>query len=259
MNRSDLDRTNALLDFIEHSPVSFAAVQKAQSMLDAAGFVRLSFQNEWALVPGGRYYVTRNGSSLIAFTVPENPVMGFMIAASHSDSPCWKLKTDSEVAMFDRYLKLNTEGYGGMIVSSWFDRPLSLAGRAIVKNGAAFETRVVTFDRDLCLIPNVCIHFNKRKTTFSDLEYGIRRFILGLAKKVIIANQMGLLADTIFSSNNLTSPIAFLGGLAYMFQIYFDFSAYLDMAIGLGRIFGFKFLENFSFPYISKSITEFWR
>ena len=161
MNRSDLDRTNALLDFIEHSPVSFAAVQKAQSMLDAAGFVRLSFQNEWALVPGGRYYVTRNGSSLIAFTVPENPVMGFMIAASHSDSPCWKLKTDSEVAMFDRYLKLNTEGYGGMIVSSWFDRPLSLAGRAIVKNGAAFETRVVTFDRDLCLIPNVCIHFNR--------------------------------------------------------------------------------------------------
>lgn len=98
-----------------------------------------------------------------------------------------------------------------------------------------------------------------RTTSFEDFEYGIRRFILGLAKKVIIANQMGLLADTIFESNNLTSPIAFLGGLSYMFQIYFDFSAYSDMAIGMGRIFGFHFLENFNFPYISKSITEFWR
>lgn len=98
-----------------------------------------------------------------------------------------------------------------------------------------------------------------RKTTFEDVEYGIRRFILGLAKKVIIANQMGALADTIFSSSDISTPVAWLGAIAYMFQIYFDFSAYSDMAIGLGRIFGFKFLENFKFPYISKSITEFWR
>ena len=98
-----------------------------------------------------------------------------------------------------------------------------------------------------------------RTTTFEDIEYGIRRFILGLAKKVIIANQMGLLADTIFKLDSLSFPIAFLGGLSYMFQIYYDFSAYSDMAIGMGRIFGFKFLENFNFPYISKSITDFWR
>ena len=161
MNQSDLDRTNQLLDFIERSPVSFAAVQQAEAMLKDQGYRRLSFQTPWALKAGERYYVTRNGSSLIAFSVPENPQPGFMVAASHSDSPCFKLKTDSEVAVFDRYLKLNTEGYGGMIISSWFDRPLSLAGRAIVKNGSAFETRVVTFDRDLCLIPNVCIHFNR--------------------------------------------------------------------------------------------------
>ena len=98
-----------------------------------------------------------------------------------------------------------------------------------------------------------------RKTTFDDFTYGVERLILGLFKKIIIANQMGKLADTIFVSSNLTSPIAFLGGLSYMFQIYFDFSAYSDMAIGMGRIFGFKFLENFNYPYISKSITEFWR
>lgn len=100
---------------------------------------------------------------------------------------------------------------------------------------------------------------NNRKETFNDISEGIKRFILGLAKKVIIANQMGLLADTIFGLNELSTPVAILGGIAYMFQIYFDFSAYSDMAIGLGRIFGFKFLENFNFPYISKSITEFWR
>lgn len=158
---TDLNRTNALLDFIERSPVCFAAVETAQSMLEEKGYIRLSFQSPWDLTPGGKYYVTRNGSSLIAFTVPADPQPGFMIAASHSDSPCWKLKTESEITMFDRYTKLNTEGYGGMICSSWFDRPLSLAGRAIVKNGNAFETRVVTFDRDLCLIPNVCIHFNR--------------------------------------------------------------------------------------------------
>ena len=160
MNRSDIECTNALLDFLEASPVSFAAVREVAARLEAKGYERLSFQTPWTLRDGGRYYVTRNGSSLIAFqmTAGEN---GFMIAASHSDSPCFKLKTECEVPTCEHYLKLNTEGYGGMIVSSWFDRPLSLAGRAIVKNGAAFETKVVTFDRDLCLIPNVCIHFNR--------------------------------------------------------------------------------------------------
>ena len=202
---SDLDRTNALLDFIGRSPVSFAAVREAESMLDANGFVRLSFQNEWKLVPGGKYYVTRNGSSLIAFVVPEAPQPGFMIAASHSDSPCWKLKTDSEVVMFDRYLKLNTEGYGGMIISSWFDRPLSLAGRAIVKNGSAFETRVVTFDRDLCLIPNVCIHFNREINNGYKYNKAVDPLPLlsntpekGTVKK-LVAEQLGVEPDAIVS------------------------------------------------------------
>ena len=160
MNRTDLECTEALLDFLEASPVSFAAVKETARRLEEKGYRRLSFQTPWTLENGGRYYVTRNGSSLIAFSMTPD-ADGFMIAASHSDSPCFKLKTDGEVVAADRYLKLNTEGYGGMIVSSWFDRPLSLAGRAIVKNGSSFETKVVTFDRDLCLIPNVCIHFNR--------------------------------------------------------------------------------------------------
>lgn len=98
----------------------------------------------------------------------------------------------------------------------------------------------------------------KRKVSYNDISYGLERFILGLAKKLIIANQMGKLADIAFSGN-FSCAISWLGAIAYMFQIYFDFSAYSDMAIGLGRIFGFHFLENFNFPYMAKSITDFWR
>jgi aspartyl aminopeptidase len=202
---SDLDRTNALLDFIERSPVCFAAVCEAQRMLGSNGFSRLSFQDAWNLTPGGKYYITRNGSSLIAFCVPEVPHPGFMIAASHSDSPCFKLKTNSEVVMADRYLKLNTEGYGGMIISSWFDRPLSLAGRAIVKNGSAFETRVVTFDRDLCLIPNVCIHFNREINNGYKYNKAVDTLPLlsntkepGMVKK-LVAERLGVEPDAIVS------------------------------------------------------------
>lgn len=99
---------------------------------------------------------------------------------------------------------------------------------------------------------------HNRKSSIGDVCYGIERFILGFAKKIIIANQMGMLADIVFDGGTDYTPVAWLGAIAYMFQIYFDFSAYSDMAIGLGRIFGFHFLENFNFPYVSKSIKEFW-
>jgi len=99
---------------------------------------------------------------------------------------------------------------------------------------------------------------HNRKSSIDDVCYGIERFILGFAKKIIIANQMGMLADIVFDGGTEYTPVAWLGAIAYMFQIYFDFSAYSDMAIALGRIFGFHFLENFNFPYVSKSIKEFW-
>ena len=101
----------------------------------------------------------------------------------------------------------------------------------------------------------------KRDETFDKFASGFRRFIVGLAKKVIIANNAAILADSIFNSDiqNLGTSIIWIGALAYSIQIYFDFSGYSDMAIGLGRIFGFNFLENFNYPYISKSITDFWR
>ena len=101
----------------------------------------------------------------------------------------------------------------------------------------------------------------KRKVSLEKVTYGIRRFIIGLGKKVIIANNVAVIADTIFdgSLSEMGALVLIIGAVAYTFQIYFDFSGYSDMAIGLGKILGFEFLENFKYPYISKSITEFWR
>lgn len=100
-----------------------------------------------------------------------------------------------------------------------------------------------------------------RKITRDDFSSGVRRFLYGLSKKVLLANPLALTADKIFSLSvaDISSPLAWLGAICYTFQIYFDFSGYSDMAIGLGRMFGFHFLENFNYPYISKSIREFWR
>lgn len=102
---------------------------------------------------------------------------------------------------------------------------------------------------------------NNRKENFDDVVYGIKRFIIGLGKKVIIANQMAIIADTVYGGNLSSSGtlLLWIAALSYTLQIYFDFSGYSDMAIGLGRIFGFHFLENFNYPYIAKSITDFWR
>lgn len=100
-----------------------------------------------------------------------------------------------------------------------------------------------------------------RSESLSEAASGICRFAFGLGKKILIANSVGLIADTVFArpTGELTTSLAWIGMIAYTLQIYFDFSGYSDMAIGLGRIFGFHFLENFNFPYISRSITEFWR
>ncbi len=108
---------------------------------------------------------------------------------------------------------------------------------------------------------DVCEQIDERKVEFKYVIIGLKRFIIGLAKKVLIANTLAEVVDKIFEQapENLTTEIAWLGAVAYCLQLYYDFSGYSDMAIGLGLMFGFKFLENFNYPYISKSISEFWR
>lgn len=156
------ETSREVLNFIEHSPSCFHAVAQLAQMLDQAGYQRLKECDGWILEKGGKYYVTRNGSSIIAFHVGEQlDNYHFQITASHSDSPSYKVKEKAELKGKGGYLQLNTEGYGGMICSSWLDRPLSLAGRVLVRQGNVVETRLLNIDRDLLLIPNVAIHMNR--------------------------------------------------------------------------------------------------
>ncbi len=158
MTNENIQTTRDLLTFIENSPTAFHAVDSAAKMLDEAGFTRLNESDAWELVPGGKYYVTRNLSSILAFRIPETYTESFLITASHTDSPTYKLKTEYEVEAFGKYVKFNVESYGGMIHSSWLDRPLSVAGRVIVRENGKFTARLVKIDRDLVLIPNVAVH-----------------------------------------------------------------------------------------------------
>ncbi len=108
---------------------------------------------------------------------------------------------------------------------------------------------------------DIAEQIDSREVNFDKVQYGVKRFIIGLSKKMLIANTLGAIADKIFiqAPDTITPLVAWLGAVSYSFQLFFDFSGYSDMAIGLGAIFGFKFMENFNYPYISKSITEFWR
>lgn len=150
-----------LLHFIDKSPVSYFAVQNMQQELEDHGACRLFEGDHWELCPGSMYYVTRNGSSLIAFRIPKEGYAGFQIMASHSDSPCFRIKTNAEIEIDRRYIELNVEKYGGMLCESWFDRPLSVAGRILVRTMEGVETRLVLVDRDLMIIPHLAIHMNR--------------------------------------------------------------------------------------------------
>ncbi|MEG2544857.1 MAG: M18 family aminopeptidase [Longicatena sp.] len=151
-----------LLTFIQKSPSCFHAVQEMKELLKEAGYTQVKECETWSLKKGGKYFTIRNNSSLIAFHIGnELDDYHFQITSSHSDSPTFKVKEVAEVKGKGGYLQLNTEGYGGMLCATWLDRPLSLAGRVIVKEGDKLISKLVSFDKDLLLIPNVAIHMNR--------------------------------------------------------------------------------------------------
>ena len=141
-----------LMDFLKKSPTAFHAVENLRQRLLASGFTQLPESRRWELKPGGEYFTTRNGSSILAFRVGRDlSEPAFTLTASHSDSPCFKIKENAELRVRDRYVQLNTEGYGGMICSTWLDRPLGVAGRVLVRTktqaGERYETRLLDFGR----------------------------------------------------------------------------------------------------------------
>lgn len=149
-----------LFDFIENSPTAFHVVDNIKNTLLSEGFFELSEGKPWFVTKGRGYFVTRNNSSIIAFIVPEGDFNGFMIGASHSDSPCFKLKANP-VLEESNYVRLSAERYGGMINSTWLDRPLAVAGRVIVSSPDGIRTELVDSQEPVAIIPNVAIHLNK--------------------------------------------------------------------------------------------------
>ena len=151
-----------MLSFIDGNPTAYHTTASVRDILLKEGFSELLESRKWHLEPGKGYFVCRNGSSIIAFRMGEQlENYSFNVAAAHTDSPCFRIKENAEIHMGQKYTKLNTEGYGGMICSTWMDRPLSVAGRVLVKEGDAIISRLLTIDRDLMMIPSVAIHMNR--------------------------------------------------------------------------------------------------
>ena len=153
-------RTQALMGFLDSAHSVYHAVAALVLELENAGYTCLRETQRWQLVPGGKYYLTRGGSAVMAFRVPEGEVRGFMMSASHADRPGFKVKENGELV--GAYTRLAVERYGGMLIAPWLDRPLSVAGRVSVETEKGIQTRLVDIDRDLLLIPNVAIHMNRQ-------------------------------------------------------------------------------------------------
>lgn len=177
MEQKYIETTLELMDFISDSPSCFHVVSNIAAMLSDAGAIELDEKKPYKLASDNTYFVTRNGSALIAFRLPEAEATGYSIISAHTDSPSFKVKENPEICTGGAYTTLNVEAYGGMLLSPWFDRPLSLAGRAFVKTeDGRIEQRLVNFDRDLCQIVNLCIHQNRDAN--SGHEYKVQKELL---------------------------------------------------------------------------------
>lgn len=153
-------RIRALCDFLDASHSLYHARSYLEEILEQQGYSRLSEGSAWTLVPGGKYYVCRGGSAVLAFRIPEQKAAGFLISAAHTDRPTFKLKENGELE--GAYPRLAVERYGGQILAPWLDRPLSLAGRVLVETPEGAQVKLVDIDKDLLLIPNVAIHMNRQ-------------------------------------------------------------------------------------------------
>ena len=166
----DLATTKGLVEFIRHAPTAFHAVKQICTRLDEEGFVYRSERDRWRIKPGDKIYTVRNDSSIVALRVGEGvksledgPVRfpRFLVVASHTDSPTFKLKASPELHGPECYMRLDVEPYGGMIDRTWIDKPLSVAGRVVYERNGALHRALVYVERDLLLIPSLAIHLNR--------------------------------------------------------------------------------------------------
>lgn len=241
----------ALFAFLEESPTAYHTAANIGRILELHGYEQIWESEKWMIEKGGKYYVTRNDSSVIAFRVGnELNEYGFRVASSHSDSPSFKVKENAEITVKGKYLQLNTEGYGGMICSTWFDRPLSLAGRVIVKENGRLRSRLLKIDRDLLVIPSMAIHMNRQVNDgvalnkqvdllplFGDKEDGEQEF------KQLLAQEMGIRKEDIYGHDvylyNRMKPTVWGRKGEYISAPHLD-----DLQCAAASLYGFLGSEN---------------
>ncbi|WP_250673374.1 M18 family aminopeptidase [Paraclostridium ghonii] len=199
MNSKEFARN--LIGFIEKSPTAFHSVETSEELLKLNGFKKLEAREKWELEVGGKYYTSKNESAIIAFTVNTSKLKehGFRIIGSHSDSPSFRVKPNPEMEVEKTYLKLNTECYGGPILNTWLDRPLSIAGRVVIKGDSVLRPKetLVNINKPICIIPNLAIHMNR------DVNSGV-----ALNKQKDMLPLVGLLNDSLEKDNFLIKAVA---------------------------------------------------
>lgn len=212
------DTAGKLMAFIEKCPTAFHAAAEMKSRFLQEGFQELKETEHWELKKGGRYFVMRNGSAFAAFSVPRKERRRYRIMVSHGDSPSFKIKEDPEIHVEQAYSKLNVEKYGGMIMSSWLDRPLSVAGRVIVREKGTLTEKLVNIRRDLLVIPSLAIHMNreinegykynvqKDLLPLFDDEPGKDRFMELIAKEAGVSRE-DILAHDLFLYNRMPGTV----------------------------------------------------
>ena len=207
-----MDTVQKLFRFLDESPTCYHAAANAKAALTAAGAVELRESEQWKLEKGTLYVVERGDSALMAFRVPEGPFHGFLMAAAHSDSPTFKVRETAEAASAGNTLRLSVEPYGGGVWRGWLDRPLSVAGRVVIRQGDRLVSRLVNIDRDLLVIPGVAIHMDRSVNKGAELNPAVNLLpLLGCGKepgafRKLIAEAAGVREEHLLSTELFLYP-----------------------------------------------------
>ncbi|MGP1612309.1 MAG: M18 family aminopeptidase [Catonella sp.] len=213
-----LESSKRLIKFLDANPSPFHVIDSLGKMYEKVGFKRLFEREKFEINKGENYFVTRNNSSIIAFRVPRGDFKGFNITSAHSDSPTFKIKANAEITVENNFVKLNVEKYGGMIIAPWFDRPLGIAGRVIIKNGEKIEEKLLHIDRDIIMMPSLAIHMNREvndgykynaqkdtQPVFAELSSKIS--LLDIVAKELGVDKEAILDTDLFLTNRVKGTI----------------------------------------------------
>lgn len=198
---------NKFLEFINDTPTAYHAVKELKEILLNYGYVEIIESDKWNLKSGGKYFMSRNMSSLVAFTIPEDEIKAFNISAAHLDSPTFKLKPNFNLDK-GRYLKFNTEVYGGPIYNTWMDRPLGIAGRVIISQENKLQSKLINIKEGVCFIPNLPIHYNRNVNKGVELNPQVDLLPIFADKTIgqaslnkIISKNLNIVEEEIISSD----------------------------------------------------------